>query len=135
MGKRLWLIIGAALIMAGVSVGQIPLAYADNPVPLSNFNPSGYTVKTSFSNIFNAIVQWMIIIASILLLIYLLWGGIDWITSGGDKGKAETAINKIKFALLGIIFVACSWAVFTLVMKVAFNKDVSSGFTFDTPSL
>jgi hypothetical protein len=42
-------------------------------------------------------------------------GAIQWITSGGDKGQLEGARNKITNALIGLIIVGASWAVFTLI--------------------
>jgi len=55
------------------------------------------------------------IFAFILAFMYLLIGGISWITSGGDKAHLEEARNKITQAMVGLIIVAAAWAVMTLV--------------------
>ncbi len=39
----------------------------------------------------------------ILLMVYLLWGGYNWLTAGGDQKKVETAIAIIKNAIIGIV--------------------------------
>ena len=45
----------------------------------------------------------MIIIAVILSLIYLVWGGVQWTQSAGDKGKIQAARQKITYALIGLV--------------------------------
>lgn len=54
-------------------------------------------------------------IAGLLTFVYLVWGGIQWITSGGDKAQYEEARNKITAALVGLAIVAAAWAVMQLV--------------------
>lgn len=55
--------------------------------------------------------------AFLFALLYLLLGGIQWITSGGEKTQLETARNKITNAIIGLIIVASAYAVFMLVGK------------------
>ena len=45
----------------------------------------------------------------------LVWGGIQWIMSGGDKAKTEEARNRITAALVGLAIVASAWAIMKLV--------------------
>lgn len=64
--------------------------------------------------------QWLqiaIVIAALVLLLYLIWGGIEWITSGGDKGKVEKARNRITQAVIGVIVLSASTAIFMLVQN------------------
>ncbi len=56
-------------------------------------------------------------VAAILVFLYLIWGGIEWITSGGDKGKTEAARNKITSAIIGIIVLGASTAIITVVQS------------------
>lgn len=58
-----------------------------------------------------------IILASILTLLYLVWGGIEWITSGGDKAGLEQARNRVTNAFVGLILVVAAWAIFILTSK------------------
>ncbi|MBI3980490.1 hypothetical protein HY345_00660 [Candidatus Microgenomates bacterium] len=43
---------------------------------------------------------------AVLSLLYLMWGAIDWIVSGGDKGNLEGARNKMTHAAIGLSLVA-----------------------------
>jgi hypothetical protein len=44
-----------------------------------------------------------IIIGAFLLVIYIIWGGMQWITSGGDKQKLASARGRIVWASVGFI--------------------------------
>jgi hypothetical protein len=48
-------------------------------------------------------IQIMIIVAILLSLVFLVLGGIQWTSSGGDKGKISAARSKITFAIVGLI--------------------------------
>ena len=63
------------------------------------------------------VVVFFIILAVVIALIYLLYGGVKWITSGGEKTKVEEARNHIMAALIGLIVVVL--AVFLLSVILA----------------
>jgi len=63
-------------------------------------------------------IQLVVGIAAILLFVFLVWGGIEWITSGGDKTKVENARNRITNALIGLAIVALAWAVQALITNL-----------------
>ena len=65
----------------------------------------------------SAVVGTMLIIAALLAFMYLILGGIQWITSGGDKTAMEAARNKITHAIVGLIIVGSSWAIMALVQN------------------
>jgi hypothetical protein len=75
------------------------------------------TADAGFGKLMGSLLSFIMAIAAILLLVYLLWAGIDWITSGGDKGKLETARNKITNGIIGIIVLAASTGLITLVQS------------------
>lgn len=62
-----------------------------------------------------AIMGILLIIAAIAAFLFLILGGLQWITSGGDKAGLEAARNKITNAIVGLIIVAAAWAVMFLV--------------------
>ncbi len=68
-------------------------------------------VGTLISSLINA----LIIIAALAALIYFILGGLQWITSGGDKAKVEQAQKQITNGLTGLIIVVASYAVFVLI--------------------
>jgi hypothetical protein len=57
----------------------------------------------------------VLVIGALLVLFYLIWGGIDWITAGGDSGKTEKARNKIFQSVIGLLVLASAYAIFFLI--------------------
>jgi hypothetical protein len=73
------------------------------------------TADAGFGKMMSGLMSFIMAIAAILLLVYLLWGGIEWITAGGDIGKVESARNRITQGIIGIIVLAASTGVIALV--------------------
>ncbi|MCJ7826543.1 hypothetical protein MUP56_02930 [Patescibacteria group bacterium] len=63
----------------------------------------------------SGIIGLVFLFGFLLTLAYLLTGGMQWITSQGDKGALESARNKITHAIIGLIIVASAYAIFKLV--------------------
>lgn len=65
------------------------------------------TVRTGNFDTFQTIIRngivILIIVALILATLFLIWGGIDWISSGGGKEGLEKAKKKITFAIIGLV--------------------------------
>ena len=64
----------------------------------------------------NQALNFVMVLGALMVFMYLIWGGIEWITSGGDKGKTESARNKITAAIIGLIVLASSWAILMLIL-------------------
>lgn len=62
-----------------------------------------------------SVIGLLLMIATLASFIYFIWGGIQWILSGGDKTGVEAAKNRIQAALVGLVVVFSAWALFTLV--------------------
>lgn len=60
-------------------------------------------------------INMFIMVAGIFLLIYLLWGAFDWISSSGEKEKITKAQSKITNALIGMFLVFVALTVFNLL--------------------
>lgn len=82
---------------------------------------AGFRLPTGFAqdigSLINAVMTIVIMIAALLVFLYLIWGAIDWITSGGERSRTEAARSKIIAALVGLIIVASSFAVLTLALR------------------
>lgn len=87
--------------------------------------PTGMKI-TDIGVLISRTISVAFIIAGILTFAFLVWGGIDWLTSGGDKTKTESARNRITAALVGLAIVAASWAIMKLIAYF-FGVDVFEG--------
>lgn len=72
---------------------------------------------TDVGELISKALRMVMVIGALLVFMYLIWGGMEWITSGGDKGKTESARNKITAAIVGLIVLAASWAILMLVLS------------------
>jgi hypothetical protein len=80
---------------------------------------SGVTFVTYFVLLWRAMIN----IGALMVLIYFAWGAIDWIAAGGDKGKIETARNKITNAIIGIIVLVSSFTIIGFFSNLVFGSD------------
>lgn len=84
--------------------------------------PEGMKI-TDIGLLISRVVSVALMVAAIAVFAFLVWGGISWITSGGDKGKVEEARNRITNALIGLAIVAAAWAIMNLI-SYFFGVDV-----------
>jgi amino acid transporter len=118
--KLLYIISGLTaypfLALPAFAQGVDPCTNAvENPISnalcgLSNTANIGITIRN--------IVVFIIVIAVIIALIYLLYGGIKWVTSGGDKTQVEAARNHIVAAITGLVIVFLAIFIVTVVMSL-----------------
>lgn len=81
----------------------------------------------SLGNLIGNTVGFGIIIGAVFALLWLLLGGITWITSSGDKAKLEEARDRITQSLIGLALVMATWAIWTLVTSRFFGLNLSGG--------
>lgn len=111
----------------------MPNAFAaENPRIVIKQPPN---VKVSeLGSLISALVGALLIIAALLAFFYLILGGIQWITSGGDKAGMEAARNKITHAVVGLVIVGAAWAIMILVQNfLGIDIIGSQGLSFPQP--
>lgn len=54
-------------------------------------------------------------VAFFILLIFLIWGAFEWMTSAGDSGKLQSARNRMLHAVVGILILSSTIALFMFV--------------------
>jgi hypothetical protein len=75
------------------------------------------------SGLISGIINIVLGIAGIIAFIWLLWGGLQWILSGGDKEGTEKARKRITAALVGLAIVFSAYALIFIV-RALFGVDV-----------
>ena len=104
----------------------VKLAQAAPAAPdLSISKPEGVAI-TNIGTLIKGAVQGALLVSALLVFMFLIWGGIQWISSGGDKGKTQEARDRITAALVGLAVVASAWAVM-LIIQYFFGFDVLGG--------
>jgi len=67
-------------------------------------------------------------IGMLATFLYLVYGGIMWITAGGDAKRTEAAGKQITNALIGMLLVAAGWAFIQIVGTFLGINILTEGF-------
>lgn len=111
------------LTASASAVGMLLSSAAVSSVSAQTPIPSGYQVDVptgyalSVGGLISFVLRAVLAIGALLVFGYLVMGGIEYITSGGEKGKTESARNKITAAVVGLIILAASWAILNLALS------------------
>jgi len=76
---------------------------------------TGFFAYTNVGDLISAFVTAAIVIGALATLLYFILGGINWITSGGDTQKVESAQKHLTNALIGLVILVAAYAIFTVV--------------------
>ena len=88
---------------------------AQNQINLIPPDESGNLANIDFTTLVTLAINFVLIIAAIAFFFMLVLGGIKWITSGGDKGKTESARSQITAGLIGLVIVFAAWAIISIL--------------------
>lgn len=97
------------VVLAGVVYAQdIPIA-----------PPAGWETLANITagNIVSTIIKLILIVAAVIAFIFLVMGGVKWITSGGDKEGTQAAQKTLTAALIGLLIVFAAWAIMQLLER------------------
>lgn len=108
-------------LVIGVEGAIIPTAHANNSNNSSNANnlnidnPLG---TDSFVDLFVGIANWVAGIVATLAVIVIVFGGIQYLLSGGNEEKITQANKTIQWAIIGLIVVVLSWSLLKTVLTI-----------------
>jgi len=71
------------------------------------------------------LVRMLFRLAGFLGFLVILWGTFQYITAFGQEEKTTRAKNTIYYALIGILAIACSLAIVSLVWQVFGNRPIN----------
>lgn len=101
---------------------------------LPNF--AGKTPEVLIGTLISGIVAALLVMASFYAFFQLLLGGLNWISSSGDKGKLEAAQNRITQAVVGLFVVFAAWAIFLFLLKfLGVITDASGAIKLKLPTI
>lgn len=74
--------------------------------------------EAAFGTLISNVLGIVLIIALLLLLLYLILGALEWMASGGESSKLQSARNRMMHAVIGIIILGSVMAVFMLIQYI-----------------
>lgn len=122
MRNKIWGVINGSILLLSASGPAFAQTRAPSPtcpagsVCTDVVSPEKFRV-TSLGKLISSSFAFLLIVAGLLAFVYLIVGGIQWITSGGDKAGLEAARNRIVHAIVGLIVVFAAWAITLLVQE------------------
>jgi hypothetical protein len=70
------------------------------------------------------ILQWVLGLLALVAVIMIIFGGVQWMTAGGNEDKIEKAKKIISAAVIGLIIVMLAWAIVIFVANTTKNVTV-----------
>lgn len=112
------------IILATVSIFLLNTSYVFAAV---EFDPGGRirdtldVPDTSAEHVIIRIIQWALGLLGLIAVVFVIFGGIMWMTSAGNEEKITKAKKIITSALIGLIVVTLSWAIITFIIRTTAN--------------
>lgn len=69
----------------------------------------------TFGALISAVLPWVFMAAMVTVFAFLLWGGLQFIFSGGDPKQKSAAQKRMTFAVLGLVIIIAAFIVIQLV--------------------
>jgi len=107
---------------------RVMAVYAQTPESQFKIDTGGLPVL-GIGDLLTFVIRLIFIIAGIAALLYGLWGGLSWITSGGDKDAIGGARNKIQAAVVGIFVLIIVLTIIWTLETVIFNRAICFGIS------
>ena len=101
--------------MGIVFFGSSPIFATNNYIPQSL---SGSTLSNDPNILINNIIKFGFIVIGFIFFVVIIIGGIEWMLSGGDDKKKESAQSRLVNAVIGITIVAGSYLIVEIVSSL-----------------
>jgi hypothetical protein len=69
----------------------------------------------SFAQIANFSIAFVIVVAGLLSVFYIIKGGFSFITSAGDEEKIKAAVHTVRYAIVGLFVVFLSVLIVNII--------------------
>lgn len=91
--------------------------------------PGAVATDVQTANIPNLVINILFGVAIFLTVVYMLYGGIKWITSRGDRQAVEGARKHLTAAIIGLVIVAGTFFILQIVFTLlGAENPLSKGF-------
>lgn len=107
----LYLSAAASVFATGNSVDPCPKGTSG-----TDFSKLCTLNANSIGTVITTTITVLLIGATIIALFFLIWNGIRWVTSGGDKGKVDEARKGIIAAIIGLVLAFLAYFILSLVL-------------------
>lgn len=86
-----------------LSVNGTPIS-APGGIPTGGFGDKGISV-------IQVALTLLFILADVMALAFIIYAGIQWAMSGGDKQKIQASRNRLIYSIIGLIVITISFSI------------------------
>lgn len=104
----------AALLLVAV---LLPVAAPVNAIIVATDVNGNFNTSATFMGTVENIANFLIAFITILGIIFIVWGAIQYVTSGGNEEAVEKAKSTIVYAIVGLFIAAMAYALENLVLS------------------
>ncbi len=124
------------IITAGAGAATLGLVYTQNAFAagngLTNVQSGVTTTETaagglSMQTVISTVIGTMLFVVGLLAVVMLIYGGIRYVTSHGDKAQVTAAKETIMYAVVGLVVAIAAFAVVQWITNDVFKGGASSG--------
>lgn len=82
--------------------------------------PRPSNVPTEFDQAVMNLTNWLLGFISLVAVLVVIWGGVQYLTSAGNEDMAKTGKETIKYGLMGIMIAGLAYALIATIVTVIF---------------
>ena len=97
----------------------------DNTAVVAGFEKQSGAADEALATIVGNIMDAALALIGLVLLVMLVWGGFEWMMSGGDTGKVTTAKGKITNSIIGLVIIFLAYAITNYVIGALIKTTTS----------
>ena len=103
-----------SLLVINFQVSTFATAHAQ----ITNTIAPTFATKEGLALLIATLWKTAFLIAGVVTLLYLVMGGLTWVTASGDKANSEKAKSQITDAVIGLVVMALSFAIIKFIGSV-----------------
>ncbi|MCU0679467.1 MAG: pilin [Planctomycetes bacterium] len=82
----------------------------------AGFNTESQNPQDTFITLLGQVITVLLSLLGIIFLVLIIYSGFTWMTAGGDEAKVTKAKTTIQRAVIGLIIIAGSYAIWKLLI-------------------
>ena len=130
MKLKLKKIINYILILGGITLPSLVCAQ-NNGVTQGlvtsgiggQFGTSGISGSTSLVQLLQNVIEIMLLFAGGIAVVFVIIGGYQYITSGGNEEQAEKGQKTLTNAIIGVVVIVLSYTIITVIANLVSSQN------------
>ena len=97
-------------------MGEDTLGKITGAPKIAEFDPS--SPEQTLSKAVELGLDWAFGIGTLVVLVMLIWGAFEFMTSAGEKSKLATARNRMIWSVVGLVVLAMSYGITIAIVRI-----------------